>query len=143
MDGGSACTSRLTLYFGSAAPPAQPGPGDVTDAEDEHLRALRRTVVEPVVASLLTDDELEQVMVSWGVDGEPDDVWVRVAAAGEVFEDLLFSPSWRLGQPDGGHASLTPRQCAERLADRLEDWIAESGFGWGQQRTARYVLPPS
>ena len=142
MDGGSAYTSKLTLYFGSAAPPAQPGPGDVTDAEDEHLRALRRTVVEPVVTSLLTDDELEHLAVHRGVDGEPDDVWVVLTAAGEVFEDLLFSPSWRLGQPDGGHALLTPQQCAERLADNLEDWIAESRFGWGQQRTARYVLPP-
>ena len=135
MDGGSAYTSRLTLYFGSSTPPAQPRPGDVTDAEDEHLRALRRTVVEPVVASLLTDDELEHLAVHRGVDGEPDDVWVVLTAAGEVFNGWLSQP--------GAEDDWTPQRCAEHLADGLEDWIAESRFGWGQQRTARYVLPPS
>jgi|GEM_PF-6437529 len=30
---------------------------------------------------------------------------------------------------------------ARRLASDLEDWIAESGCGWGQQRQARYTLP--
>lgn len=109
MDEGSACTSRLTLYFGSAAAPARPRPGDVIDPDDEHLRVVRRTVVEPVVESLLTGEELQALSVHRGVDGDPGDAWVCVVAVGEVFED----------------------------------WVAESRFGWGQQRTARYVLPPS
>lgn len=144
MDEGSAYSSKLTLTFGASGGPAHARPGDVTDAQDEHLRTLKRTVALPVVTSLLSDAELERVTIHWGIDGDPGDVWISVAAAGEEFEDLLTSPSWHGGDPDGEqHSPLTAQECAQRLADHLEDWIAESRFGWGQRRIGRYTLPQS
>ncbi|WP_432512239.1 hypothetical protein [Kineococcus sp. SYSU DK001] len=144
MDDGSACSSRLTLTFGASSGPIHARPGDVTDAEDEHLRVLKHTVALPVVTSLLSDEELEQVTIHRGIDGDPGDVWITVAAAGEEFQDLLTTPPWHGGDPDGEqHSPLTAEDCAQRLADHLEDWIAESRFGWGQQRIAHYVLPQS
>lgn len=134
--------SRLTLRPGPSAGPTHPRPGDVTDAEDPELARLRDAVAVPVVTSLLTARELEQLTVHHGVDGDEGDVWVRVVAAGEVFQDWLTSPVWRSLEA-GAERPLTAEECAARLADHLEDWIAESRFGWGQQRSARYVLPGS
>ena len=141
VDDGPTSTGDPEVVHGPFGDSAPVGPGVVTD--DDHLRTLRRTVVEPVVRSLLTEGELEQITVSWAANGDPGDVWVHVVAAGEVFGCWMFSRSWPGHGPDGDHTTTTPQECAERLADQLEDWIAESRFGWGQQRTARYVLPPS
>lgn len=115
---------------------------DVTDANDDALRDLLRTVAEPVVTSLLSEEELRSLTL-YRVPGYPSEVCVRVVAAGEVFEDLMFSPTWHVEKPDGEDGLTGPQECAERLASHLQDWIAESGFGWGQQRIARYVLPPA
>lgn len=117
------------------------GPGGITDADDEHLRDLRRTIAEPVVTSLLTDDELGSLSTHRGVGGETGEVWVRIVAGGEAF--LGFLPLWSDEELDGEGALTGAQHSAEHLASNLEDWIAESGFGWGQQRTARYVLPPA
>jgi len=125
--------SRLTLRTGPSAGPSHPRPGNVTDAEDPELAALRDAVVVPVAAVLLTADELERVTVHRGIDGDEGEVWVRVVAAGEVFEDRLASPLW----------PLTTAECAVRLAGHLQDWIAESRFGWGQLRPVTPVLPGS
>jgi hypothetical protein len=111
------------------------GPGPVTDAVDPVLRELRRRAVDPVVASLLSPDEVDEVSVHWGAGGEPGDVWVRLVARGELFQDLLSSSAWE------GTGRAGPAVLAERLADHLEDWLCETRFAWGQRRTARYTLP--
>ena len=63
-----------------------------------------------------------------------------------MFQDWLTSPVWGASGDagtgaDGELQSIDLQLCAARLADHLQDWIAESRFGWGQQRTARYTLP--
>ena len=142
MDEGSACSSKLTLHLGASSGPARARPGDITDADDEHLHTLKDTVALSVVTSLLSQEELQQLTLHRGVDGDPGDVWITVTAAGETFQDLLSSPSWRGGHLDSEqHSSFTAQECAQRLASHLEDWIAESRFGWGQQRIARYTPP--
>jgi len=127
---------RITTTDAVGAPgPAWARPGDVTDASDATLRELRRRAVDPVVDSLLRAGELEELTVHWGEPGLSDDVWVRLVAGGEAFVQLLSSTAWEGEQRAGAEA------LAARLADQLEDWICESGFGWGQQRTARYTCP--
>lgn len=116
-------------------PPEAPGP--VTDAVDPVLRELRRRAVDPVVASLISADELDELSVHWGVGGDPGDVWVRLAARGELFQDLLSSSTWEGAERAG------PARLAERLADHLEDWVCETRFAWGERRIARYTLPDS
>jgi hypothetical protein len=94
---------------------------------------LRRVLI-PVARGILTDEEFEDAWVSL----EPDSfdpgtsvVWARVNAAGEAWAQAIWLPD----QEDDTYVGL-----AERIADSLQDWIAESGFGWGQQRVARYHL---
>ena len=142
----SAHTSHLQISFGDERPVASaPSPGEVSDATDARLRELRRRVVDPVVRGLLADDELTSLSVHWGRDGTQGDAWVRLTARGEVFEDYLTAPDWGLADATsdqaGGPLALDLEAVARRLASDLEDWIAESGFGWGQQRQARYTLP--
>ena len=115
-----------------------PRPGPVTDADDERLARLRRRVVEPVVRSLMTVDEVEALSVHWGVDGDPGDVWVRLDAPGGRYQDWLTSPSW---QPGPLETPAAEAGMAAHLADHLQDWIAESAFGWGQWRRADHQLP--
>ncbi|SEL95391.1 hypothetical protein SAMN04515665_12431 [Blastococcus sp. DSM 46786] len=97
--------------------------------EDE-LDRLRADVVEPVARSVLRDDEFESAEL-WREDGvAPDEIWVRVVARGEMFRDLLSSPSWE------GFERAGPGALAARLADHLEDWVCETRFAWGERRRA-------
>lgn len=117
-----------------------PRPGPVTDTQDERLATLRRQVVDPVVQAMLRPQEIEHLSVHWGIDGRDGDVWVQIDAPGDRYTDWLPSPWW---QPDP--SELDPpgsdAEIAEHLADRLQDWIAESAFAWGQLRPTTYQLP--
>lgn len=117
-----------------------PHPGPVTDAEDGRLAELRRRVVEPVVRAMMTVDEVEALSLHWGVDGRVGDVWVRIEAPGGRYEDWLPSPWWP-ADPVDVPAPAADAEIAEHLATRLQDWIAESSFAWGQLR--RISLPLS
>ncbi len=136
--------SWLRVEVNTTPLPSQscPRPGPVTDAEDEQLAVLRRRVVEPVVHSLLAPQELEALSVHWGVDGEEGDVWVRLDVPGERYEQWLLSP-WQRDDPWGADEQVPPTEAevAAHLAAQLEDWVCETSFGWGQQRTAHYELP--
>lgn len=142
-----AFASHLEIIFDADDPTGQrraawrdrrprPAEDGVTDATDPVLADLRRRVVDPVVASLFSAAELGEVTVQWGAVPAGGDVWVRVVANGELFEDLVLS---------GGSDPADPvarSEAAVQLADRLEDFVCETRFGWGQQRIARYDLPP-
>ncbi len=132
--GWRAYRSEIRLSFGPQPPASHPRPGPVTDATDPELATLRRDVVEPVVTSVLSAQELEALELSWGVDGDGADVWVRLTARGELFEHWLSSPEW------DGHAPRNPAVLAERLADQLEDWVCETRFAWGERRVAHFTL---
>lgn len=117
-----------------------PRPGPITDSNDERLAQLRRRVVEPVVTSVLTPEEVEHLSVHWGVDGDEGDVWVRIDVPDERHEVMLLSPWW-VPDPGGADESATEAQVAAHLGDQLEDWVCETSFAWGRQRRARYELP--
>jgi len=137
-EGSEAYTSFLRISTTDAVDdPASgwPRPGDVTDATDATLRELRRRAVDPVVAGVLRPGELEELSVHRGENGSPGDVWVRLAAGGEAFTQLLSSVD-REGEPRAGVQEL-----AARLADQLEDWVCQTTFAWGERRSARYTCP--
>lgn len=115
-------------------------PGPVTDADDKRLAELRRRVVEPVVRAMMTTEEVESLSVHWGVDGRAGDLWVQLDAPGARYIDWLPSPWWQ-SEPFELDPPTSKAQIAEHLADRLQNWIAESSFGWGQLRPATYQLP--
>ncbi|WP_369069603.1 hypothetical protein [Kineococcus terrestris] len=110
-----------------------PRPGPVSDADDERLARSLRDVVAPVVRAVLRADEVEGVGLRWGAGGRGGDVWVRVDAPGDRFTDRLLSPWWEPDPSDVDPPASTA-EVAEHLADRLQDWVAESAFGWGQLR---------
>ncbi|WP_432505706.1 hypothetical protein [Kineococcus arenarius] len=117
-----------------------PRPGPVTDARDERLARFRRRAVEPVVYSMMSAQEVQSLSVHWGVDGRAGDVWIRIDAPGDRYEDWLPSPWWP-AEPFEMDPPTSEAEIAEHLADRLQDWIAESTFGWGQLRQPNYQLP--
>lgn len=119
--------SRLTISFGPEGElfgPPEPGP--VNDTSDPELARLMRLAVRPVVESLITADELESLSLHRAVD-DADEIWVQLTARGERFFAALPADA--------------PDQVVRWLAEQLEDWICETRFAWGEQRTASYSLP--
>lgn len=124
------------------------GPGALDPCDPEDLDDLRQRVVLPVVNSLLAADELVSVEVRRGPDedyirtwsatlatDELESIWVLVVARdGERWGSTVWSSqtAW---------TARTLGEVAATLADHLEDWVCETGFGWGQQRVADYVIP--
>lgn len=104
----------------------------ITDRTDQQLSELRRRAVEPVVAALLTEHELDALIVYQSATST--ETFVSLTARGEQFRQLLLYP--------GGPTAADVVLIAERLADSLEDFVAESRFAWGQQRIAHYSIPP-
>lgn len=117
-----------------------PRPGPVSDAEDERLAGLRRRVVDPVVEGMTRPGEVESVSVRWGLDGRDGDVWVVVDTTAERFQDLLLSPFWH-AEPWEVAVPEADEEIASHLADRFQDWLAESTPAWGQFRPTTYRLP--
>ena len=116
-------------------PPWITEPGAVTDATDPVLASLRDEVASPVVGSLLKGRELEQLLLAWGKTPREQDVWLQLVACGEEFRCLLRSTFTE--------QTLDPGRISTHLADKLQDWISQSSFGWGQFRSSSYASPSS
>jgi hypothetical protein len=106
-----------------------------TDLNSGDLAEVRRRVVEPVIRSLLREEELESLQLRLVPESEHDDarVWVHVIAAGESFEAPVVKV---LNQFED------PVDAAAGLYDALWDWVVETKFAWGQDRRGRYEVPP-
>ncbi len=130
--GPSAYRSKLRITHGPLIEPPAPWlTATITDQNDEQLRELRRRAVDPVVASLLTEAERGPVTVYYVEETGEIGLWLT--AVGEAFHH------WIMDGRDLGTAD--PATVGGRLADQLEDFVAQSRFGWGQQRIARYEIP--
>ena len=92
------------------------------------LVAALREVVLPAIEAVFRDGELDSVDVR--VEG--DAVHLVVTVQGEAYFDEVVQAGV-LGQsmPDWG----------ERLRSNLVDFVAESRFGWGQNRDSASVEP--
>ncbi len=101
--------------------------------------ALVRDRVAKLVQSVVHGDELIAVRLDWRTpsahrwDMEHADLIalrLTVSAIGdEVFEKEIWGANW-YAHWEGA---------LDDLASDLEDWVCETGFGWGQQRCA--VVP--
>ncbi len=100
-----AAINEKAIYRPGPAHATLQRPGPVTDVTDRVLAALRAKAVLPVVTSLLTAEELEDLHLAWGVPPHERDLWVHLVARREVFEDLLDSPDWA----DGGDLDAVTR----------------------------------
>lgn len=88
----------------------------------ESLFDVMRAVVEPAVRAVFASNEVEGLQVSVADDGGFS---MRVVAVGETYEDWVVQP---------GIGGMSPDDWRERLRSNLIDFVAESGFGWGQNR---------
>jgi hypothetical protein len=117
----------------------RPGPSAASDAEDGALAEIRRCIIEPVVRSVVRDDELERLTVHWLEPAEPERVMVVLVVLGQRYELQVW-----VDRAEGDGRPLTnddALNAADAFANWFEDWVCESRFGWGEQRVANYVLP--
>ena len=92
---------------------------------------LFRDVVTPVLDQLLRPGELDTVRLDPPVTGTwPPSVPVQlqVTAVGETCHSWAWDP---------GQVEETPAELRARLASELQDFIAESRFGWSELREYR------
>ena len=84
-------------------------------------------VVLPAVRAVLEDGEIDSFEISHSdeLDGS---VHLSLTAKGETFLDYVVQ----------GHVDdMTAEDWSERLRSNLVDFVAESRFGWGQNREVR------
>jgi hypothetical protein len=127
------------LGIESPAAPVRSGPSVASDADDAALAEIRRRIIEPVYRGILRDGELERLSVHWAENFDEGWLYVVGGAGGEPFQHMTW-----VDRTPGATSVFSAREAedaAARLAGQLEDWVCETGFGWGEQRTARYVLP--
>lgn len=93
------------------------------------LEDVTRDVVLPAVLAVFDPGEVDTIEV-----GRSDDMGgsIRLAltAQGETFVDLVVQ---------GDVAEQSAAEWCERLRSHLVDFVAESRFGWGQDRDDRPV----
>lgn len=84
---------------------------------DEVLNDL----VEPAIRAVLAPHEVSDVRL---FEAAPGGYTLRLDCVGEIYEDWVVQP--------GVSSSLD--EWRERLRSNLVDFVAESRFGWGQDR---------
>jgi ribosomal protein S18 acetylase RimI-like enzyme len=130
-----------------ASPDPLVGPAPVSlntpdDIDPGDLGELRRRIVDSVLASLLAPDEVDSVQLRVG--GSPHSSWVdEPRAADEI---------WVLLDARGEHEEIwlchladeawSAEDMASDFYTRVEDWLPETRFAWGEQRSGTYVVPP-
>ena len=99
--------------------------------DDFSVASLLEFVVLPAVAQVLNHGELEALGLgpgAWGgaeLEETPDRFWLSLRAVGETFHLSLDAEPLRNVGWDG---------MRRHLADELRTFVAESRFGWGQDR---------
>lgn len=98
------------------------------------LPSVLSDIVLPAIRGVLKPDETEDLRLSVGND-PASGVWIaelQLSVRSEEFFDRVF---------DSAVADMSPAEWSERLASNLEDFVAESRFGWGQDRRADHGQP--
>jgi hypothetical protein len=88
------------------------------------LADVASQVVAPAVRAVFRDDEVS----SLALEATGNDVVLTLIARDETFKYPVIQgevPSW------------TPEEWRENLRSLLADFVAESRFGWGENRDAR------
>lgn len=105
----------------------------VTGREDFDITVLLSEVVAPALRSVFRAGEVEAVEVIWegsvtlpdGSPSAPTALNVHLVCKGEGHTSNL----WTIGMHSYDRSALT-----EHLVDEFSTFVAESQFGWGQQR---------
>jgi hypothetical protein len=98
------------------------------DLNFSDLAEVRRRVVEPVLAVLYRDGEVVEARVE--VSGER-----LLVAITTVDETDTYDIGW-------AHSGMMDAvQVAYELADRIEEYISETSFAWGEQRRMSGPVP--
>jgi hypothetical protein len=105
----------------------------MSSRDEVDLVAIMSQAVARVLGDVLRSGELDEVMLSWGgevqmPDGSrstPTELRLVLVCVGEEFT----MPIWTLGQ-DQFDLSVA----RDDLRDALQNFVAESRFGWGEQR---------
>ena len=106
------------------------------DLDPRDTAEVLRRVVVPVAESLITADELEDVLAEVRAEeafGGVDMLSLGVKARGEW---LIVPQVWFV---DDG--PMDAEWLAGDFFDLLQDEVAESRFAWGQLRTGDYEIP--
>lgn len=90
---------------------------NVADAESQ--------IVTPAVRDVFAEGEVSAIAVRFDPDLEGGSLTVSLTAEREEFHDLVVQ-----GNVDG----YTIADWRERLRSNMADWVAETRFGWGQNR---------
>ena len=99
------------------------------DLDPRDLDEVRRRVVEPVVASVIGPDELDELHL-YVEDGF---IWMRVMARQEL-------AIWcTLGSLDT--ESWSAAEMADRCYELITQDLPTATFAWGEQREGRYQVP--
>lgn len=88
------------------------------------LADVLRDVV-PVVLALTRPGEVESVSVHFEEQPRGGALLLEITLVGEQFRWFAWTP---------GQRSESSRERQDRLASELQDFIAESRFGWGELR---------
>jgi hypothetical protein len=97
------------------------------------ITVLLSDVVAPALRSVFRAGEVESAQVAWeesvslpdGTPSAPTELNVHLVCKGERHTSNL----WTIGMQDYDREQLT-----EHLVIEFSDFVAESQFGWGQQR---------
>ncbi len=84
------------------------------------LATVVAEVVLPVLRRLARPGEVDDLSIGWNADG----LGLRITMRGELFGEYLWADD----------LPWSPVEARERLASNLQDFIAESRFGWGELR---------
>lgn len=87
-----------------------------------NILTLVPEVVAPVAAELLFEP-LQSLTITQSSNA--DEAKLSLAVKGETFHFWVLTP---------GQAPESVAELRVRFASQLQDWIAESGFGWGELR---------
>lgn len=82
-------------------------------------------IVLPAVRDVFEEGEVSAIAVRFDPELSGGSITVSLTAVGEDFHDLVVQ-----GDVEG-HTAADFR---ERLRSDMADWVAESRFGWGQNR---------
>lgn len=88
------------------------------------MAVLTSEVVGPAISAVLKDDELGDAELTLRSSDDGNQVQMFLTVRGERFEDLIYDAS--MDYPLSGWR--------DRLTSNLQDFVAESKFGWGQKR---------
>ncbi len=82
-------------------------------------------IVVPAVAEVFREGEVSAIAVRFDPDLTEGSITVSLTAVGEDFSDMVVQ---------GGVQGYVVADWRERLRSDMADWVAETRFGWGQNR---------